>query len=204
MLGGLYLNNGTLYMDLTEIVTTAENYSKIDNFVDFAKKLKDKFGKKDDKPKDKSGDAQTASDVDAQQGNVTSATRDALITLAYSDAQFQIQLTRALLAFVLSSFMPDLGSIEDVFDEFNISLGVDLGQAVYKKISDLQASNPEEYSKFTDPTNPEYAAYQADRYRYESNVDTYKILPLVKYVLSGGEYYLESETLMYKIGRAHV
>lgn len=197
VLGGLYLNNGTLYIDLTEIVTTAENYSKIDNFVDFAKKLADKFGKKDDKPNDKPGDAQTASDVDAQQGNVTSATRDALITLAYSDAQFQIQLTRALLAFVLSTFMPDLGSIEDVFDEFNISLGVDLGQTVYKKISDLQASNPEEYSKFTDSTNPEYAAYQADRYRYESNVDTYKILPLAEYVLSGGEYYLESETLMY-------
>lgn len=196
VLGGLYLNNGTLYIDLTEIVTTAENYSKIDNFVDFAKKVADKF-KKNDKPKDQQGDAQTASDADVLQGNITSATRDALITLAYSDAQFQIQLTRALLAFVISTFMPDLGSIEDVFDEFNISLGVDLGQTVYKKISDLQASNPEEYSKFTDSTNPEYAAYQADRYRYESNVDTYKILPLAKYVLSGGEYYLESETLMY-------
>ena len=74
----------------------------------------DKFGKKDDKEKN---GAQTASD-DVQR----SAERDAVLLLAYSDAQFQIQITRALIAFVLATFMPDLGSLEDVFDVFNISL----------------------------------------------------------------------------------
>ena len=59
VLGGLYLSGGTLYLDLTKVVSTAENYSKIENFVDFAKKVADKFGKKDDKEKN---GAQTASD----------------------------------------------------------------------------------------------------------------------------------------------
>lgn len=184
VLGGMYLSGGTFYLDLTGMVSTAENYSKIENFVDFAKKVIEKFNKKDDKE----NGAQTASD----EVETRSSQRDAVLLLAYSDAQFQIQITKALISFVLATFMPDLGSLEEVFDVFNISLGVDIGQPVYKSVEELAATDPDLYAKFQNE-------YKGDRYRKYETEDFSQKADTDTYYVAGNAYYLASTTKVYEV-----
>ncbi|HBW05592.1 MAG TPA: hypothetical protein DEF02_03285, partial [Clostridiales bacterium] len=185
VLGGMYLSGGTLYLDLTGLVTTAENYSKIENFVEFAKKVADKLGSIGS-GKEENG-AQTASD----EAQTRSSQRDAVLLLAYSDSQFQIQITKALIAFVLATFMPDLGSLEDVFDVFNISLGVDLGQPVYKSVEDLKATDPDLYEKFQNE-------YKGDRYTKYTTEDLSQKAGTDTYYVAGNKYYLADTTYVYE------
>ncbi|MDE5601036.1 MAG: hypothetical protein K2J16_00875, partial [Clostridia bacterium] len=146
VLGGLYLSGGSLYIDAAEIISSVENYSRIDNFFEVAKETIDKIsgiiGGGDKKPNE---DAQVSAD-DSVQNDKATAERNALIALAYTDTALQLQLTRSLLAFVLATILPDLGSLEDIFDTMQITLGIDHSYVDYKKISDI--TNPDEKEKW--------------------------------------------------------
>ncbi|MEG1662891.1 MAG: hypothetical protein RR338_02800, partial [Clostridia bacterium] len=83
--------------------------------------------------KPKPADAQAAASEELKLDEEQAA-RDAVLALIYSDEAFKITITRSLVAMMLAMFVPELGSIEEIFNKFDISLGVGLGDVVCKKI----------------------------------------------------------------------
>ncbi|MDE6059947.1 MAG: hypothetical protein K2G31_00515, partial [Clostridia bacterium] len=171
VLGGLYLSGGSLYIDAAEIISSVENYSRIDNFFEVAKETIDKIsgiiggiGGGDKTPGD---DAQASADNSVQNDKAV-AERNALIALAYTDTALQLQLTRSLLAFVLATILPDLGSLDEVFDIMQITLGVDHSYVDYKPISSI--TNPEEKEKWDTGI---FDKSELDRYYVVANGDKY-------------------------------
>ncbi|MBQ3755463.1 MAG: hypothetical protein II867_04825, partial [Clostridia bacterium] len=149
VLGGIYLHNGSLYLDATGIVDVAENYSKIDNFMDILNAIIDKGGAFIDKIKTVFSSEENSDAVTSADGGNNQVIRDAILALVYGDKAFQIQLTRSILSLLISSILPDLGSIEDVFDMFEISLNVQHGEEIYSKVADIEAGVPaEEKTKY--------------------------------------------------------
>ena len=175
VLGGLYLSGGSLYIDATEIVNNAESYARIDNFVSKGRELIDQIGGIVDgitKP-NQADEALTATEYDSESQDLEKLSRDAIIALAYSDTAFQIQFTRSLLAFIVATLMPELGSIEEVFDILELSVGVELGEVQYKRVSEIKDPaekdkwdtvwNDERYNYYTDPS-PVHAVELEDYY----------------------------------------
>ena len=199
VMGGLYLSGGSLYIDASSILSSVENYSRIDNFFEEAQKIVGTIGGiiggigGGNTP----DDAQAAAD-DSTQNEKAAAERDALIALAYTDTALQLQLTRSLLAFVLATILPDLGRLDEVFDAMQITLGVDHSYVGYEKISSITNQEEKEKweaGKFDDVELEEYYVVsnggknsyysKAENAIYEKNGDAYNAIP--SYV-EGGTY----------------
>ena len=180
VLGGIYMSHGSLYLDATGIVNVAENYSRIDNFMDLVSTVIDKGTNAIDTIKNLFGgskeEAQTAADGGEE------VLRDAILALVHSDTAFQIQITRSIISLLIASILPDLGSIDEVFDMFDISLNIEHGEEVFTKISDIEDADFR--AKFADE-------YKNDKYAYFANED-YNVIDNVngKYAAAeiGGVY----------------
>ena len=159
VLAGIYISGGNLYLDGTGIFDVVENYSYVPNFLRFvldAVKLGQSTHQHVDEdgngvcdgcnepmpeeggettPDEGSGQAFSAAEsVTAADGDTT-AIRNAMLQLIYSDSAMQIMLAKSIISMVLATLLPDLGSFADIFDKFEVSLGVDIGRYDYVDIS---------------------------------------------------------------------
>ena len=141
VLAGIYLSGGTLYLDGTGIFDVVENYSYVANFLTFvigAIELGGNNGGGNENNPTEGEEGQgpatqalaAAAAVSAAEGDET-VVRDALINLIYSDTAMQIVITKSIISSLLAALVPDLGSIADIFDRFEVSLGVDIGRHDY-------------------------------------------------------------------------
>ena len=188
VLGGIYLNNGTLYLDATGLVDVAETYSRIDNFIDLVQVVIDKVATVVNKlQKD---DAQSPEEATAS-ADGEKVLRDAILALTYSDTTFQIQITKSLISLILATLLPDLGSIDEVFDQLEINLGVDIGREDYRRVSDLSTTIL--YNEYTVGTKKGYlplSEYPIYRQDAQDNWVTAEYDPLQdNYVFYNGHYY---------------
>lgn len=167
---GVYLYNGMLYIDGTELFTVADNYSYIPNFTKLISEAVGNTGA--NIPETASAAADGAVSVEEQ--------RDAVLSLVYSNTSMQIALTKSLLTMVLATLMPDLGALGDIFGAFEVSLGVDIGDYAYGKLPD-------------DPTaagiseNNRFAYYGEAKYYEDANGDYLAVFR------SGEKAYLPAE-----------
>ena len=142
VIAGIYLYNGYMYLDGTGVFDVVENYSYVPNFLRFvldAVELGSSSGdnggdpapgpEPEPAPAGAYAQAMTAADTDT-------ARRDALLELVYSNTGLQILLTKSLISAVLATLVPDLGSIADIFDNFEVSLAVDIGKYDYVDVAE--------------------------------------------------------------------
>ena len=137
VLGGIYISNGKLYLDGTDIFDVVENYSYVSNFLQFVIEAA-QLGASADVTTGESGGASSqalTAAVTASEGS-TSA-RDALLELIYSDTAMQIVLTKSIISAVLATLVPDLGGIADIFDNFDVTLGAEIGRIDYESVYDV-------------------------------------------------------------------
>lgn len=137
VLGGIYISRGRLYLDGTDIFDVVENYSYVPNFLQFVIEAA-QLGASADVTTGESGGASSqalTAAVTASEGS-TSA-RDALLELIYSDTAMQIVLTKSIISAVLATLVPDLGGIADIFDNFDVTLGVEIGRIDYESVYDV-------------------------------------------------------------------
>lgn len=137
VLGGIYISNGKLYLDGTDIFDVVENYSYVSNFLQFVIEAAP-LGASADVTTGESGGASSqalTAAVTASEGS-TSA-RDALLELIYSDTAMQIVLTKSIISAVLATLVPDLGGIADIFDNFDVTLGAEIGRIDYESVYDV-------------------------------------------------------------------
>ena len=161
MLAGIYLSGGTLYLDGTGIFDVVENYSYVANFLTFVIGAIELGGNNGGNENDPTGGEEgqgpatqalaAAAAVSAAEGNET-VVRDALIDLIYSDTAMQIVITKSIISSLLAALVPDLGSIADIFDSFEVSLGVDIGRYDYV---DVESAT---YTAAEDNENGKYIA----------------------------------------------
>ena len=144
VLAGIYLSGGTLYLDGTGIFDVVENYSYVANFLTFVigaielggNNGGNNGGNENDPTGGEEGQGPAtqalaaAAAVSAAEGDET-VVRDALLQLVYSDTAMQIVITKSIISSLLAALVPDLGSIADIFDSFEVSLGVDIGRYDY-------------------------------------------------------------------------
>ena len=92
--------------------------------------------------------------------------RDAIAEIVYSDTAMQIVITKSVISALLAALMPDLGSLADIFDSFEVSLGAEIGKYDYVDIhdADLYKKEGETYVKITadDPVDGTYYVLTAD------------------------------------------
>lgn len=137
VLGGIYISRGRLYLDGTDIFDVVENYSYVPNFLQFVIEAA-QLGASADVTTGESGGASSqalTAAVTASEGS-TSA-RDALLELIYSDTAMQIVLTKSIISAVLATLVPDLGGIADIFDNFDVTLGAEIGRHDYESVYDV-------------------------------------------------------------------
>lgn len=137
VLGGIYISRGRLYLDGTDIFDVVENYSYVPNFLQFVIEAA-RLGASADVTTGESGGASSqalTAAVTASEGS-TSA-RDALLELIYSDTAMQIVLTKSIISAVLATLVPDLGGIADIFDNFDVTLGAEIGRIDYESVYDV-------------------------------------------------------------------
>ena len=137
VLGGIYISRGRLYLDGTDIFDVVENYSYVPNFLQFVIEAA-QLGASADVTTGESGGASSqalTAAVTASDGS-TSA-RDALLELIYSDTAMQIVLTKSIISAVLATLVPDLGGIADIFDNFDVTLGAEIGRIDYESVYDV-------------------------------------------------------------------
>lgn len=137
VLGGIYISRGRLYLDGTDIFDVVENYSYVPNFLQFVIEAA-QLGASADVTTGESGGASSqalTAAVTASEGS-TSA-RDALLELIYSDTAMQIVLTKSIISAVLATLVPDIGGIADIFDNFDVTLGAEIGRIDYESVYDV-------------------------------------------------------------------
>ena len=122
--GGIYIQNGNLYLDGTSVFDVAENYSFVPNFTKFVADLIEVPGEGDGSDDAAEGSALSAS-VDAYSSADTVLQRNALLQVIASSKTLKIVITKSILSVLLVTLMPDLGDITDVFDKLDVSLGLD-------------------------------------------------------------------------------
>ena len=177
-----------MYLDATGLVDVAETYSRIDNFIDLVQVVIDKVATVVNKlQKD---DAQSPEEATAS-ADGEKVLRDAILALTYSDTTFQIQITKSLISLILATLLPDLGSIDEVFDQLEINLGVDIGREDYRRVSDLSTTIL--YNEYTVGTKKGYlplSEYPIYRQDAQDNWVTAEYDPLQdNYVFYNGHYY---------------
>ena len=87
--------------------------------------------------------------------------RDAIAEIVYSDTAMQIVITKSVISALLAALMPDLGSLADIFDSFEVSLGAEIGKYDYVDIydADLYKKVGDDYVKITKPEDPVEGTY---------------------------------------------
>ncbi len=124
-LGGIYISGGNLYLDGTELWDIVDNYSYAANFLQFVI----------DAAKLSTGTAAEAgAQSEAAIAASDSAERNALIELIYSNTEMQIVLTKGVISTLLGAVAGDFAAIADIFDSFEVSLGVEIGQNAYQQL----------------------------------------------------------------------
>lgn len=124
-LGGIYISGGNLYLDGTELWDIVDNYSYAANFLQFvidAAKLSTGAA------------AEAGAQSEAAIAASDSAERNALIELIYSNTEMQIVLTKGVISTLLGAVAGDFAAIADIFDSFEVSLGVEIGQNAYQQL----------------------------------------------------------------------
>lgn len=124
-LGGIYISGGNLYLDGIELWDIVDNYSYAANFLQFvieAAKLST------------GTDAEAGAQSEAAIAASDSAERNALIELIYSNTEMQIVLTKGVISTLLGAVAGDFAAIADIFDSFEVSLGVEIGQNAYQQL----------------------------------------------------------------------
>ncbi len=128
-LGGIYISGGNLYLDGIELWDIVDNYSYAANFLQFVI----------DAAKLSTGTAAEAgAQSEAAIAASDSAERNALIELIYSNTEMQIVLTKGVISTLLGAVAGDFAAIADIFDSFEVSLGVEIGQNAYQQLYYLQ------------------------------------------------------------------
>ena len=160
-LGGIYISGGNLYLDGTELWDIVDNYSYAANFLQFVI----------DAAKLSTGTAAEAgAQSEAAIAASDSAERNALIELIYSNTEMQIVLTKGVISTLLGAVAGDFAAIADIFDSFEVSLGVEIGQNAYQQLYYLDQDGTT-YKPLTTDTVPEgaklyYRINGADGYEF--------------------------------------
>ena len=160
-LGGIYISGGNLYLDGTELWDIVDNYSYAANFLQFvidAAKLSTGAA------------AEAGAQSEAAIAASDSAERNALIELIYSNTEMQIVLTKGVISTLLGAVAGDFAAIADIFDSFEVSLGVEIGQNAYQQLYYLDQDGTT-YKPLTTDTVPEgaklyYRINGADGYEF--------------------------------------
>lgn len=203
VLAGIYISGGMLYLDGTGIFDVVENYSYVPNFLRFvleAIELGGGEGGNGGNGGEEGGETTAA--LSAAE-NDTAAMRDALLQLVYSDTSMQILITKGVISTLLATLVPDLGSITDIFDAFEVSLGADIGRYNYVSVTE---------AAFTAVPNSESGAFVAiknvkggivgfEPYAEGIEGDRYDLDPATKDDLAKELYYLAKDDNYYLANR---
>ena len=203
VLAGIYLSGGTLYLDGTGIFDVVENYSYVANFLTFVIGAIELGGNNGGNENDPTGGEEgqgpatqalaAAAAVSAAEGDET-VVRDALIDLIYSDTAMQIVITKSIISSLLAALVPDLGSIADIFDSFEVSLGADIGRYDYVDVeSATYTAAPDENGKYiaimNNDSEPPVGFMLADG----SEETKYTLTPAAEATEATGELYYQAK-----------
>ncbi|MDD4839585.1 MAG: hypothetical protein PHE93_02800, partial [Clostridia bacterium] len=190
--GGIYLFGGALYMDGSRIFENAP-ISYIPNIFDILRSLNETAS--DVLSGDDGGEALSTADgsVEIDQGN------DAVLALMFSDPSIQLCLTKSFISILLGLLLPDLGSIDDIFDTLSISLSFDKGVVEYKEIDLSELCSDTRYTHYYEDVagtfgyiNGEFVAvdetYAETKYSYDEN--TFFESEIGEYKTSTSENYI--------------
>ena len=119
-MAGIYIQNGNLYLNGTNIFGVADNYTQVPGFTTFvAEALEDtpeETGKEEGTEATTSAEAYSSAD-----GTV----RDALLQALLSSEGLKIVATKSILSLLIATLMPDLGSLTDIFDQLDVFVELD-------------------------------------------------------------------------------
>lgn len=198
VLAGIYLYNGYLYLDGTDVFDVVDSYAYVPNFLRFvieaAQMGAASSGTGD--TADTQAYAARAAAVAAADGDSASAMRDALIELVYSDTAMQIVLTKSIISAVLATLLPDLGSLADIFDDFEVSLGVDIGKYEYVSIYEAglyKADKDAEAGTYVAVTDGSGAVTGFRPAQDGDEGDRYTLTPIAESDGADGTYYAQAE-----------
>ena len=197
VLAGIYLYNGYLYLDGTDVFDVVDSYAYVPNFLRFvieaAQMGAASSGTGD--TADTQAYAARAAAVAAADGDSASAMRDALIELVYSDTAMQIVLTKSIISAVLATLLPDLGSLADIFDDFEVSLGVDIGKYEYVSIYEagLYKADIAEAGTYVAVTDGSGAVTGFRPAQDGDEGDRYTLTPIAESDGAEGTYYAQAE-----------
>lgn len=197
VLAGIYLYNGYLYLDGTDVFDVVDSYAYVPNFLRFvieaAQMGAASSGTGD--TADTQAYAARAAAVAAADGDSASAMRDALIELVYSDTAMQIVLTKSIISAVLATLLPDLGSLADIFDDFEVSLGVEIGKYEYVSIYEagLYKADIAEAGTYVAVTDGSGAVTGFRPAQDGDEGDRYTLTPIAESDGAEGTYYAQAE-----------
>ena len=197
VLAGIYLYNGYLYLDGTDVFDVVDSYAYVPNFLRFvieaAQMGAASSGTGD--TADTQAYAARAAAVAAADGDSASAMRDALIELVYSDTAMQIVLTKSIISAVLATLLPDLGSLADIFDDFEVSLGAEIGKYEYVSIYEagLYKADIAEAGTYVAVTDGSGAVTGFRPAQDGDEGDRYTLTPIAESDGANGVYYAQAE-----------
>ena len=198
VLAGIYLYNGYLYLDGTDVFDVVDSYAYVPNFLRFvieaAQMGAASSGTGD--TADTQAYAARAAAVAAADGDSASAMRDALIELVYSDTAMQIVLTKSIISAVLATLLPDLGSLADIFDDFEVSLGAEIGKYEYVSIYEAglyKADKDAEAGTYVAVTDGSGAVTGFRPAQDGDEGDRYTLTPIAESDGANGVYYAQAE-----------
>lgn len=121
-MAGIYIQNGNLYLNGTNIFGVADNYTQVPGFTTFVaealEETPEETGKEEGTEATTSAEAYSSAD-----GTV----RDALLQALLSSEGLKIVATKSILSLLLATLMPDLGSLTDIFDQLDVFVELDTG-----------------------------------------------------------------------------
>ena len=183
-LGGIYISGGNLYLDGTELWDIVDNYSYAANFLQFVI----------DAAKLSTGTAAEAgAQSEAAIAASDSAERNALIELIYSNTEMQIVLTKGVISTLLGAVAGDFAAIADIFDSFEVSLGVEIGQNAYQQLYYLDQDGA--YIPLTTDTDPETVTKLYYRINGADGYDFVETTSNLRYNYYEGESYSAADGL---------
>ena len=183
-LGGIYISGGNLYLDGIELWDIVDNYSYAANFLQFVI----------DAAKLSTGTAAEAgAQSEAAIAASDSAERNALIELIYSNTEMQIVLTKGVISTLLGAVAGDFAAIADIFDSFEVSLGVEIGQNAYQQLYYLDQDGA--YIPLTTDTDPETVTKLYYRINGADGYDFVETTSNLRYNYYEGESYSAADGL---------
>lgn len=121
-MAGIYIQNGNLYLNGTNIFGVADNYTQVPGFTTFVaealEETPEETGKEEGTEATTSAEAYSSAD-----GTV----RDALLQALLSSEGLKIVATKSILSLLIATLMPDLGSLTDIFDQLDVFVELDTG-----------------------------------------------------------------------------